>query len=233
MKTPVNEMGVVSLFAQYGQGLGYVTMAIQAAFPDAILYEIKTKKTINVEFEFKSKNFKLHKHDPSKCDLIICWQDDWKECPIPVLELNKIHGAEPVETVYVLQKRSELISSEIKAREVEKDEIDKKISRMRFDAQTANNERKLMTRDMIKSAIDKSVNGRINFDGKEYPHVGYLRCKYCGDVLSYIYLNDFDGKTFMVSSDNKTMVFIGIARCGCGKRRKFKSIEYKGAFIDE
>ena len=58
---------------------------------DAIAYlDPQAKKGITVEFELYSSNFVKHKHDPSKCDLIICWKHDWKECPnnIDVIELE-------------------------------------------------------------------------------------------------------------------------------------------------
>jgi len=47
-------------------------------------------KRIVIEFEAKSSHFDEHKHDPNKCDLIVCWEDDWKERPskIDVLELK-------------------------------------------------------------------------------------------------------------------------------------------------
>jgi len=58
---------------------------------DAIAYlDLQAKKGITVEFELYSSNFVEHKHDPNKCDLIICWRHDWKECPnnIDVFELE-------------------------------------------------------------------------------------------------------------------------------------------------
>jgi hypothetical protein len=113
MKKPVNEMGVVSLFAQYAQSLGYVIMGIQAAFPDAIVYEIKTDRMLRVEFEYVSKNFHRHKHDPAGCDLIICWEHDWKECPLPVMQLWTIHEKEPVEDLTVLMRRRDELKASV------------------------------------------------------------------------------------------------------------------------
>jgi hypothetical protein len=36
--------------------------------------------------------FKLHGHDPKKCDVIVCWVHNWPECPkhIEVIELSKV-----------------------------------------------------------------------------------------------------------------------------------------------
>ena len=41
-----------------------------------------------IEFESRSRHFKEQGHDVNKCDLIVCWDDNWKECPIDVLELE-------------------------------------------------------------------------------------------------------------------------------------------------
>ena len=43
-----------------------------------------------IEFEFLSSNFHEHGHDPNKCDLIICWFDDWGDCPdsIDIIDLD-------------------------------------------------------------------------------------------------------------------------------------------------
>jgi hypothetical protein len=60
------------------------------AFPDAqILFN---GKLLFLEFERFSGDFVTHKHDPNKCDLIICWIDDWEERPfhIDVLELEPL-----------------------------------------------------------------------------------------------------------------------------------------------
>jgi Homing endonuclease associated repeat len=43
-----------------------------------------------VEFEFESRNFLSHGHDPSGCDLVVCWEHNWSECLIEVLELRSV-----------------------------------------------------------------------------------------------------------------------------------------------
>jgi hypothetical protein len=37
--------------------------------------------------EFRSKGFSRDQHDPEKCDLIVCWEHNWPQAPVPVLEL--------------------------------------------------------------------------------------------------------------------------------------------------
>lgn len=61
-------------------------------YPDAVLFDESANRVLNVEFESISSNFKRHKHDPSKCDLIVSFIDDyeevWKEpCPLPVMAM--------------------------------------------------------------------------------------------------------------------------------------------------
>jgi len=43
---------------------------------------------VRIEFEFASRNFKEHLHDPKGCDMIVCWEHNWPNCPLPVLELR-------------------------------------------------------------------------------------------------------------------------------------------------
>jgi len=94
LHAPVNELGVIYLFALASNRLGYAMEAIQAAFPDAIakrkLPGQKRWESVRIEFEYESSSFKQHGHDPKACDLIVCWEHDWKECPIPVVALRKV-----------------------------------------------------------------------------------------------------------------------------------------------
>ncbi len=88
---PINEQGTILLFAALCHDLGFMIEGIRSAFPDALLRRRNAKGTWNscrAEFEFRSSNFKLHKHDPNKCDLIICWEHDWQECPKEVICLK-------------------------------------------------------------------------------------------------------------------------------------------------
>jgi len=89
---PLNENGVIFLFAKLQDKLGIVIESIQAAFPDA-RGRRKTNKgweEVWIEFEFKSSNFEQHGHDPKECDIIVCWEHDWPECPLEVIELRKV-----------------------------------------------------------------------------------------------------------------------------------------------
>jgi len=89
---PVNEQGVIFLFAKYHKELGieYIE-GIQQGFPDAFGRRRigKTEyEPVDIEFEFKSLDFKNHQHDPNQCDIIVCWENNWKECPIEVIEMK-------------------------------------------------------------------------------------------------------------------------------------------------
>jgi len=89
---PINEQGVILLFAALCHDLGFMIEGIRSSFPDALLRRRNAKGTWNscrAEFEFKSSFFKLHKHDPRQCDLIICWEHDWKDCSKEVMCLKE------------------------------------------------------------------------------------------------------------------------------------------------
>ena len=83
---PGDEAGTVVAFAQRAEELGFSIVSIGRAFPDATLHIDGV--TVKAEFEYLSRNFKSHGHDPNGCDMIICWRDNWGDCPLPVLELS-------------------------------------------------------------------------------------------------------------------------------------------------
>jgi len=69
--------------------------AVQSGFPDCeakIEVEPGRWQHFRIEFEYESLQFKKLGHDPSQCDLIVCWRHNWKTCPphIQVLELSKL-----------------------------------------------------------------------------------------------------------------------------------------------
>jgi len=86
MFDPMNEQGVVALFCSKLQASGWEIVSIGSAFPDATL---RHKGVMWLaEFEYKASNFIQHEHDIRNCDIIICWNNDYPNCPIPVLELS-------------------------------------------------------------------------------------------------------------------------------------------------
>lgn len=92
---PVNEGGVLFAFGVVARRLGFAVRRIQREFPDCeALREVARNQwqPVWIEFEFESRNFLLHGHDPKKCDVIVCWVHNWPECPkhIQVIELSKV-----------------------------------------------------------------------------------------------------------------------------------------------
>lgn len=90
MYGPLNENGVIFLFSKIHDKLRINIEAIQVTYPDAKGRRETAKgwEDVWIEFEYKSSHFKIHKHDPKGCDIIICWEHDWKECPVEVIELK-------------------------------------------------------------------------------------------------------------------------------------------------
>jgi hypothetical protein len=66
---PVNEMGVIILFAMWAERLGFVIEFAQTKFPDCkakMEVEPGRWQDVDVEFEWESMNFKFHRHDAKK-----------------------------------------------------------------------------------------------------------------------------------------------------------------------
>ena len=90
---PTNENGVMYLFGSLALQLGFVVMKVQTEFPDCEAFRHigdNRWQHVRIEFEYESRNFLKHMHDPKGCDVIVCWKDNWRESPVEVVELREI-----------------------------------------------------------------------------------------------------------------------------------------------
>jgi hypothetical protein len=65
---------------------------VQNGFPDCEAMRVIAPgrlQRVLIEFEYESRNFLLHQHLATKCNMIVCWRHNWPECPLEVLELKK------------------------------------------------------------------------------------------------------------------------------------------------
>jgi hypothetical protein len=98
---PINEHGVVFLFGMVARDLDFVVEGVRAGYPDCqakrrvISKKGEVWEPVLIEFEFLSRNFHEHGHPPAGCDLIVCWEDNWPECPVEVLGLRSAIGSLP------------------------------------------------------------------------------------------------------------------------------------------
>lgn len=112
--SPVNELGVVYLFGVLHEAFDFKIESIQSAFPDCIARrKVASGKweELRIEFEYMSKNFYQHKHDPERTDIIVCWKHNWPECPkhIEIIELSSM--LEEVESIAEEVKKPKKLSS--------------------------------------------------------------------------------------------------------------------------
>jgi hypothetical protein len=92
---PTNENGVIFAFGSVARELGFSILRIQAGFPDCeAMREVEPGRCQRkrIEFEYESRNFMAHMHPISGCDLIVCWHNNWPECPLEVIELSSLIG---------------------------------------------------------------------------------------------------------------------------------------------
>lgn len=92
---PINEQGVVYLFGMVSRELGFLIESVRTDFPDcegkrATNADGTRWEHVRIEFEYKSRNFVEHGHNPDDCDMIVCWMHNWADCPLEVLELKNI-----------------------------------------------------------------------------------------------------------------------------------------------
>jgi hypothetical protein len=92
---PTNEAGVLYLFGAMSERLGFFVLLVQAGFPDCEAMRVVAEnrlQPVKIEVEYQSRNFLKHMHDLNGCDLIVCWEHNWPECPLEVLELKSLVG---------------------------------------------------------------------------------------------------------------------------------------------
>jgi len=81
--------GVLLPYVEEHLGGNIVFEECSGEFPDCVM--IVGGRRVRVEFEVYASNFIRHGHDPEKCDLLICWENDLAEPPVEdVLELREI-----------------------------------------------------------------------------------------------------------------------------------------------
>ncbi|MHC4172877.1 MAG: hypothetical protein ACYST5_08055 [Planctomycetota bacterium] len=91
---PTNEQGVVFLFGMVSEELGFSAIEyVGTDCPDCeakrLVDRRRRQQRVQIEFEYKSREFESHGHDPQNCDLIVCWKHNWKDCPVDVVELSE------------------------------------------------------------------------------------------------------------------------------------------------
>jgi hypothetical protein len=93
VNAPVNEMGVVALFAMVAERLGYAIELMDRTFPDC---EARRRihgdrwERVQIEFEYRASNFECHRHDRARCDVLACWIADRRPEGLEIIELRSV-----------------------------------------------------------------------------------------------------------------------------------------------
>ena len=96
---PIDEMGVVYLFASHHRRLGFpFIVRLRNRFPDVTALDTKGETKL-IELEYRSSNFPQHDHDPNKCDYLVCWENDWEDAPTDT-EFNIISLKEALADIF-------------------------------------------------------------------------------------------------------------------------------------
>lgn len=90
---PVSREGVIFVFGMVCQELGFVVEALRPDIPDCEGTRYVDEggqefERVRMCFCYKSSDFKGE--DESLCDLIICWNHDWDDPPLEILELSDV-----------------------------------------------------------------------------------------------------------------------------------------------
>ena len=92
---PTYEQEVVGLFSIIAQEIGFEIITIREEFPDCkarrkVSIQRNRYKDCLIEFELNASDYKKHKHPVSGCDLIVCWENDWAESTLEIIELKEV-----------------------------------------------------------------------------------------------------------------------------------------------
>ncbi len=90
-KDPKAEQSVVFLFGQIHDLLGFSDVQFNSHFPDCTA--LFNGQRVSIEFEYDAVDFKAdHKNsDIPESLIIICWENKWKSCPYPLIELKQVY----------------------------------------------------------------------------------------------------------------------------------------------
>lgn len=126
--SPMNENGVIFIFGKIIEDLNMYIEEIKPGFPDCVGRRFTGKgwEKVSLEFEYKSGHFREHGHNPENCDIIVCWEHDWPECTIEVIELKEIIKNLPNKPIqrpdvtteeekYTLESHLEKVPSKVKS----------------------------------------------------------------------------------------------------------------------
>jgi len=88
--TPATRDGVIFLFGKVEEELNIYVEDVRAAFPACLAkrYTGSGWEKVRIEFEYRSGDFKKKGLDPAGCDIIICWENNWPDCALEVIELE-------------------------------------------------------------------------------------------------------------------------------------------------
>jgi len=87
---PTTEKCVIFLFGMVSKALGFSIEYIGEGFPDCeakryIAGRHDRQQHVRIEFEYMSRDYD---HPLENCDIIVCWKNNWEECPLEVIELS-------------------------------------------------------------------------------------------------------------------------------------------------
>src|SRR5207249_1170742 len=82
---PRTEQEVVCLFVVLLEevalelGFPFLIETVETGFPDCTIRRLDTEERLYAEFELNGIDFLRHRGRPERCDVLVCWRDDWKK----------------------------------------------------------------------------------------------------------------------------------------------------------
>jgi hypothetical protein len=89
---PTNAKGVLLLFVRNIDEFHMYVEEVPEDFPDCIVRQRTERgwKRVAVICAFSSSGLRTQVPSLSRCDLVVCWEHDWPDCPLEVITLRKV-----------------------------------------------------------------------------------------------------------------------------------------------
>jgi predicted transport protein len=87
---PLDKSGVMLLFGKVAEDLNMYVEELRPEAPDAILRRFMGTgwERLRGDFAYRSSELRQLEQESDSLDLIVCWEHDWADCPLEVVELR-------------------------------------------------------------------------------------------------------------------------------------------------
>lgn len=118
---PVDAMGTWSIFCSLSISRFFTLVEFNQIRLRTNAYQLILQRAgINYRtyISYASRDFVIAGHHPEDADLIICWQHNWTDCGLQVIDVSDITHSQTDDYVLVLERRNQELSMKLERAEL-------------------------------------------------------------------------------------------------------------------